>query len=72
LSNREIASKLGRPDAGIRNLRYRQGLKKKAENETKKLLEQRNMLRIQVSELQRNGRGIESERFTDLKISPSP
>ena len=51
-SNREIASKLGRPEAGIRNIRYRQGLKNKAENETKTLFQQRNRLRLQVSELQ--------------------
>jgi IS30 family transposase len=53
LSNREIASKLSRPEAGIRNIRYRQGLKNKAENETKTLFEQRDTLRSQVFELQR-------------------
>ena len=52
LSNREIASKLGRPEAGIRNIRYRQGLKNKAENETKKLFKERDTLRVQVFELQ--------------------
>lgn len=53
LSNREIASKLGRPEAGIRNLRYRQGLKKKSEAGIEMLLEQKDMLGNQVSELRR-------------------
>jgi len=53
LSNREIAVKLGRSEAGIRNLRYRMGLKSKAENEVKMLFEKRDNLRAEVSELER-------------------
>lgn len=49
LTNREIAIRLERPEAGIRNLRYRQGLKNKAKNETRKLFKQRDTLRVQVS-----------------------
>jgi len=53
LCNREIASELGRSEAGIRNIRYRQGLKNKAENETRILFQQRDRLGFEVSELQR-------------------
>ena len=37
LSNREIASKLGRSEAGIRNIRYRLSLKRKTRDELESL-----------------------------------
>jgi IS30 family transposase len=45
LTNREIAEKLGRSEAGIRNLRYRKSLVKKAEDESKVLFQQRDELK---------------------------
>lgn len=48
LTSREIAQRLGRSEAGIRNLRYRKGLIKKAEDEIKALFQQRNELRDTV------------------------
>ena len=44
LTNREIAEKLGRSEAGIRNFRYRKGLVKKAKDESKVLFQQRDEL----------------------------
>ena len=52
VTNREIAEKLGRSEAGIRNLRYRKGLCKIAENESKVLFQQRDQLRNAVWTLQ--------------------
>lgn len=51
LTNREISLRLGRSEAGIRNLRYRRGLIRKAEDETKALLKQRDQLSGQVNAL---------------------
>ena len=45
LTNREIAEKFGRSEAGIRNLRYRKGLISKAEDESKVLFQQRDELK---------------------------
>jgi IS30 family transposase len=51
LSNKEIASRLGRSEAGIRNLRYRRGLIRKAEGEVKVLFKRRDELRSEVEAL---------------------
>lgn len=45
LTNREISEKLGRSEAGIRNLRYRNSLVSKAEDESKVLFQRRNELK---------------------------
>lgn len=45
LTNRQIAKRLGRSEAGIRNLRYRKSLVKKAEDESKVLFQQRDELK---------------------------
>jgi len=52
LTDREIAQKLGRSEAGVRNLRYRKRLVRKAEDESKALLLQRDKLRDEVKDLQ--------------------
>jgi len=52
LTTREIAQRLGRSEAGIRNLRYRKRLVKIAEDETKVLFQQRDELRNMVKTLQ--------------------
>ena len=52
LTNMEIAERLGRSEAGIRNIRYRKSLVKKAEDESKVLLKQRDQLRNLVITLQ--------------------
>jgi hypothetical protein len=52
LSCREIAQRLARSPAAIRNLRYKKGLVKKAEDETKVLFQQRNELSSIVRSLQ--------------------
>ena len=52
LITREIAQRLGRSEAGIRNLRYRKRLVKKTENETKVLFQQRDELQNSVKALQ--------------------
>jgi IS30 family transposase len=51
LSNKEIASRLGRSQAGIRNLRYRRGLIRKTEDEVKVLFKRRDELRSEVEAL---------------------
>ena len=52
LTNKEIGEKLGRSEAGIRNIRYRKSLVKKAEDESKILFQQRDQLRNAVWTLQ--------------------
>ena len=52
LTNREIGERLGRSEAGIRNLRYRKGLVMKAEDESKVLFQQRDELKRIVELLQ--------------------
>jgi len=52
LTCREIAQKLGRSPASIRNLRYKKGLVQKAQDETKVLFQQRDELRNVVKTLQ--------------------
>ena len=52
LTIREIAQRLGRSEAGIRNLRYRKRLVKKAEDETEVLFQQRDELKNTVDTLQ--------------------
>lgn len=52
LTSRDIAERLGRSEAGIRNLRYRKSLIRKAEDETKALLQRRNQLRQSVFALE--------------------
>lgn len=52
LTIKEIAQRLGRSEAGIRNLRYRKKLVKKAEDETKVLFQQRDELKNVVNTLQ--------------------
>jgi IS30 family transposase len=52
LTCKEIAKWLGRSEAGIRNLRYKKRLVKKAEDETKALFQQRDELKNTVGNLQ--------------------
>jgi len=52
LTSREIAERLGRSEAAIRNLRYRKRLIKKAKNETKVLPHRRNQLRQSIFSLE--------------------
>jgi predicted nuclease with TOPRIM domain len=60
LSNREIAQRLGRTQAAMRNLRHRQAIIKQAQNETKTLLERRDQLRDEVNTLQEQQKGLSS------------
>ena len=52
LTNREIAQRLDRSEAGIRNIRFRKGLVTAAEDESKILFQQRDQLRNVVWTLQ--------------------
>ena len=52
LTVKKIAERLGRSEAGIRNLRYRNRLVKKAEDETEVLFQQRDELKSIVDTLQ--------------------
>ena len=52
LTIKEIAQKLGRSEAGIRNLRYRKRLVKRTESDTKVLFQQRDELQNSVNALQ--------------------
>lgn len=69
LTTREIAQKLGRSEAGVRNLRYRKRLVKKTQNETKVLFQRRDELQNSVKALQgqktilsQDVEGLEKER----------
>ena len=66
LTNREIAERLGRSEAGIRNLRYRKGLVRKAEDETKILFQKRNELRQSAFSLETKQRELQ-KRVQDLE-----
>ena len=66
LTNREISEKLGRSEAGIRNLRYRNSLVSKAENESKVLFQQRDQLRNAVWNLQ-GQKNLLSQEITGLR-----
>lgn len=52
LTTRQIAEKLGRSEAGIRNLCYRKRLIRRAEDETKILFQKREKLKDLVTSLQ--------------------
>ncbi len=52
LTSREIAQRLGRTEAAIRNLRHRERVIRQAQDETKALLRHRDELREAVSVLQ--------------------
>lgn len=52
VTNREISEKLGRSEAGIRNLRYRNRLLNKAEYESKVLFQRKDQLKDVVWTLQ--------------------
>ena len=66
LTNREIAQKLGRSEAGIRNIRFRKGLVSKTENESKVLFQQRDQLRNAVWNLQ-GQKGLLVQEITNLR-----
>ena len=51
LTNREIAVQLGRPEAGIRNLRYRLNLKMKKREDIRSLLSHKEGLEARIAEL---------------------
>jgi hypothetical protein len=51
LTDGEIASKVGRSEAGIKNLRYRKNLVKKAKHETKVLFKRRVNLKAEIEDL---------------------
>ena len=51
LTNKEIASKLGRSEAGIRNVRYRQKLKRKTEDSIRHLHLQKEKIESEIDEL---------------------
>jgi IS30 family transposase len=54
LSNREIAQRLGRPEAGIRNIRHRLKLKINTQHQLQPLLREKNELEKKVQELRRS------------------
>jgi transposase len=54
LSNREIAQRLGRAAAGIRNIRHRQKLKTNTQHQLQSLLQKKAELEEKVQELRRN------------------
>jgi predicted transcriptional regulator len=51
LTNREIAERLGRTEAAVRNMRYRKGLKTETANLLPELTRQRDRLRGEVEQL---------------------
>ena len=62
LSNREIASKLGRSEAGIRNIRYRLSLKRKTRDELESLRTIKEKLEGEIAELNQT----KTELFNDV------
>ena len=53
LTSREIASKLGRPEAGIRNIRYRLNLRRRLEDNITSLNKQQKDLQSKINELEK-------------------
>ncbi|NHJ33774.1 MAG: hypothetical protein FK732_13020 [Asgard group archaeon] len=70
--NKDIASRLGRSIAGIKNLRYRLNLKTNTKTSVRTLLERREVLEEQVydlsSEKKRLGEEFESLKDEEQKI----
>ncbi len=60
VTSREIAQRLGRTEAAIRNLRHRTQLTTKAEDESKTLLQHRDELREAVNALQQEQKTLTS------------
>jgi DNA-binding CsgD family transcriptional regulator len=58
-SNREIAERLGKSEAGIRNLRYRRRLTRKTEDDIKALLQKRYSLVSLISGLEARRKELE-------------
>jgi len=52
LTNREIASRLGRSEAGLRNVRYRLKLKRKTEDSIRHLHLQKEKIESEIDELE--------------------
>ena len=51
LTSREIAERLGRTEATVRNIRYREGLKTATANQLPELTRQKNRRRSEISQL---------------------
>ena len=66
LTTKQIAEKLGRSEAGVRNLCYRKRLIRKTEDETKLLFNKRDQLKENVATLQGN-KTLLTQEIEDLK-----
>jgi len=64
LSNREIASRLGRSEAGIRNIRYRLNLKRKTRDELESLRNMKEKLEGEIAELDQT----KTELVQDIRV----
>lgn len=60
LTNREIAQRLGRTEAAIRNLRHRERVLRQAQDETNTLLQRRDQLRDEANPLQEQQKELSS------------
>jgi ribosomal protein L28 len=67
LTTREIAEKLDRSQAAIRNLRYKNRLVSRAKNETRRLFQQKDKLKNEVEALQNRKASLKLE-LEGLKI----
>lgn len=61
LSNREIAQRFGRAEAGIRNIRHRLKLKTNTKNQLRSLLQEKNDLTNKVQELRQTQKQLSSQ-----------
>jgi DNA-binding NarL/FixJ family response regulator len=68
LLNREIAGRLGRTEAAVRNIRYREGLKTATANQLPELTRQRDRLRGEVAQLTQRAHNWEKNIEYDFSI----
>jgi hypothetical protein len=62
LTSNEIASQLGRPEAGIRNIRYRMNLKRDTKESLQSLTKERKTLRKKVYDLRRETTSLQAKK----------
>ena len=67
MTSQEIASRLGRPEAGVRNLRHRLGLKKKTRDQLQTLKNTERKLTDRVARLNHELQSMEVKRDTISK-----
>jgi hypothetical protein len=62
MTSREIASQLGRPEAGVRNIRYRMNLKRETKESLQSLTKEKKALAKKVSDLRIENASLQAQK----------